>query len=237
MVVLPGGGRVFVPLDPHTRELYLTGSYEPHYEKWAAELLRPGDVAVDVGANIGIHAVMYAGLVGPTGHVYAFEPNPSTAANIERSVALNGWEDRLTVVQAGLSETTGELAFRVTEGLAPTSSFAEDPWLGGYEAQSVKTYALDDFDFGGRVRLMKVDVEGWESHVFAGGQRFFAERPPEFLGIEFSSIRDTQPLYETVKRLGYQPVEPAQPVLPAHTAESPHGGHVEVLDVLFRHIA
>lgn len=143
VVTLLGGGRVFLPLgDPHTRELYLTGSFEPHHEKWASSLLRAGDIAVDVGANIGIHAMMYAGLTRPTGRVYAFEPNQSIAAYIHRAVALTGWADRLTVVHAGLSDATGELAFRSTGGLSTTSSFADEPWLESFEPRRVKTYAL-----------------------------------------------------------------------------------------------
>lgn len=235
VVTVLGGGRVFLPLgDPHTRELYLTGSFEPDHERWASSLLRAGDIAVDVGANIGIHAMMYAGFTGPTGHVYAFEPNQSIAAYIHRAVDLNGWAGRLTVVHAGLSDATGELAFRSTGGLATTSSFAEEPWLESIEPTRVKTYALDDFDFGGRVRLMKIDVEGWEDHVFAGGTRFFKDTPPEFLAVEFSSIRDTAPLLGTIRALGYESVEPADPVIPVHTRDSPHSGHAEAIDVLFR---
>lgn len=226
---------MFLPLgDPHTRELYLTGSFEPHHEKWAFSLLRAGDIAVDVGANIGIHAVMYAGFTGSAGHVYAFEPNRSIAASIHRAVALDGWEDRVSVVHAGLSDASGELALRTTGGLATTSSFADEPWLESLQPTRVQTFALDDFDFGGSVRLTKVDVEGWEDHVFADDKRFFKETPPEFLAVKFSSIRDTAPLLETMRGLGYESLEPAEPALPRHAQESPHSGHAEAIDVLFR---
>src|SRR5205807_5464610 len=73
--------------------LYFFGEWEPNLTAWLARTLRPGDVFVDVGANIGYFSVLAAGLVGPAGAVVAVEPSPTAfgmlVANLARNDAAN----------------------------------------------------------------------------------------------------------------------------------------------------
>lgn len=67
----------------------LLGEFEPHIRTLIRRYLRPGMVAVDVGANIGLHTLQMARAVGPQGRVYAVEPAPDNLKYLKRNIALN----------------------------------------------------------------------------------------------------------------------------------------------------
>lgn len=71
-----------------------------------SECLEPGDRFVDVGANIGMITLQAARLVGPSGRVESFEPNPNCFATLERHLAINGIEN-VVAHRVGLSDTSG----------------------------------------------------------------------------------------------------------------------------------
>ena len=60
--------------------------------------LRPGATAVDIGANIGVHALTMAKIVGPSGRIVCFEPLPHIASTLERTLRLNGFGERSQVI-------------------------------------------------------------------------------------------------------------------------------------------
>src|SRR5216684_2115948 len=65
------------------------GTYERHVQRLFRQRLRPGAVALDVGANVGFFTLLASKLVGSAGHVYAFEPLPRNLYYLERHVRLN----------------------------------------------------------------------------------------------------------------------------------------------------
>ena len=69
---------------------FAAGTYEPPVQQALADCLKPGDVVLDVGANVGFIAVIAAKLVGPAGRVVAFEPVPENARLVRRNARLNG---------------------------------------------------------------------------------------------------------------------------------------------------
>jgi FkbM family methyltransferase len=75
-----------------------------------ARVLRAGDVAVDVGANIGYLTVLAALIVGPTGHVVAFEPDPENIARLRVNLALNDCTN-VTVISKAVTNKVGEVEF------------------------------------------------------------------------------------------------------------------------------
>ena len=72
---------------------YITefGVWEPNETKWLVRSVRPGDIVVDICANIGYETTRAAALVGETGRVYAFEPDPLNFEILQRNVEENGW--------------------------------------------------------------------------------------------------------------------------------------------------
>lgn len=155
--------------DQHvSRHVLEHGVWEPFETKLLAERLQEGAVFVDVGANIGYFSQMAAALVGNTGHVFAFEPDASNFSLLHSSTALNGFQSRVTAVQAALSDHAGSAELFLSDSnFGDHQLHADDPGrrsvtvelLNGSDYLASKTDAVD---------LLKIDVQGAELQVMKG---------------------------------------------------------------------
>lgn len=82
---------------------------EPGTIAWLNEL-KAGDVLYDIGANIGIYTLIAANRVGPTGHVYAFEPHPANMASLARNAPSNSFGN-VTIISTPLHSQDGLCPF------------------------------------------------------------------------------------------------------------------------------
>jgi len=150
--------------------------------KFILRVLQPGMTFFDVGANVGLFSLA-AGkkLTGHQSSLYAFEPCPSTYANLKANLLKN----RLTgarAIRVALSDQTGEANLYVNASLKDALNSLEHPSYSDAEVvgrEVVQTITLDDFvarENIARVDVMKVDVEGAELKVFRGGRKLL-ERP------------------------------------------------------------
>jgi FkbM family methyltransferase len=136
-----------------------------------AERLKEGDIAIDIGANVGQHTLVMAALCGASGTVVAFEPNPEARKVLERNIALNpGFKPPLVEALAA-SDEAGELTFFI-EGAHPRSSLAEAALNSNARAITVRTVALDDY--GLAPQWVKIDTEGAEIAILRGARRLLA---------------------------------------------------------------
>jgi len=133
--------------------------------------LGPGMTVVDIGAHIGYYTLQAARLVGKTGRVYAFEPEPQNFALLTKNIELNDYRNVVCVPQAVSSKSgTGELfvsRFSVTHSLSPDSARSS-------EKISIKMTSLDDFfqEAGWRpVNFIKMNIEGWEYYALKGMEK------------------------------------------------------------------
>jgi FkbM family methyltransferase len=160
--------------------LYFGGSiYEPKTTAYFAEVLGPGRVFVDIGANHGYFSVLAAALVGEGGRVVAFEPNPRIFRQLRTHVGLNGFDDRVTLLPSALADAPGEARLFVSQdvgnsGLSSLTPASEHLASGSLSEAHTVSVPVDTFDrwFASsglsRVDLMKIDVEGAEALVLQG---------------------------------------------------------------------
>ncbi len=137
-----------------------------------AEVLAPGGVFVDAGANIGAFTLPAARLVGPEGRVVAIEMMPETVLRLRDHARDNGLTN-IRVVDAALADAGGhEVIARVPARRAGQASIVrQDFGPGALSEQRVRTVTLDEVTAGlERIDLMKVDLEGAEALAFAGGR-------------------------------------------------------------------
>jgi FkbM family methyltransferase len=162
------------------RELYLfPRTYGRFYLRrqlaaYLPTVLREGSVFFDVGANVGIFTQCAAKLVGSTGRVIAFEPEPTTFASLSRSVRRNGLSN-VTCVQAAASDHAGSATFhRASDGTANSLVGEAGHRARRYvEEMTVPVVTLDGYVAetkldAARIALVKVDVEGEEPRTVAG---------------------------------------------------------------------
>jgi FkbM family methyltransferase len=173
--------------------LLLDGLWEANITGWLQSTLKPGQVFVDVGANIGYFTLLGGGLVGPTGRVVAVEAHPGLAELLRRNVVVNGMHHHVTAWhRAAWSEAT-TLQFHQRVHFAANSSVGSVGSSGladlddTEEVVDVEAVALDDLlNPLERVDVMKVDVEGAEVHVFSGLDRTLRANPAITVIFEWS---------------------------------------------------
>jgi len=160
-------------------------------------VLRSGDVFIDVGANVGFFSMMAARLVGAQGKVIAFEPNPAAYALLRGTCNSNGYSHIVEIRECALSDVAKVVPFYVPAvGDSGLASLRPLPRLRAVE-RSVVARRLDDEAAGlGKLKLIKVDVEGGELDVLRGGRRLLERLRPHV-------ICEANP--ETAGRFGYDP--------------------------------
>lgn len=139
-------------------------------------LLRPGDVYLDAGANIGFMSINAARIVGPQGRVFAVEPEPRALRQLAENISINGIHN-IETIQTALSDRSGTAVFRVAtdQGLSRIDSGrGDDPNMVLLEKIEVAVTTLDlmiEERMGGRIpRVVKMDIEGSEFHALSGAR-------------------------------------------------------------------
>lgn len=162
----------------------------PHY-RWIRERLRPGDVALDCGANLGLFTVMMARSVGRRGVVHAFEPSPGALGDLVRVLRMNR-VGNVVVSSSALSDQCGEALFcDITDGdvrreashldLLGRIGFLQEKFnVRDHRPVRVPTVTLDAYtaEHSLAPALMKIDVEGAELLVLEGARRCVAANRP-----------------------------------------------------------
>ncbi len=178
------GNKLYQYAFPIYRPLY--ASYKAYADRAERRLLKqilfPGAVAVDAGANIGIYSRFLARCVGEAGAVHSFEPAPE---NFERLLAATRRFRNVHVLQAAVGERSDQSELYLSGKLNvdhrtyPSNEAAR-------RVVRIEMVALDDyFKPGQRVDLIKMDIQGYELHALRGASRVLADNPSANLLLEF----------------------------------------------------
>jgi len=144
---------------------WYNGLHEPEEMAFVLHALRPADLFVDIGANVGSFTILAAGAVGAK--AIAIEPLPSTHARLLENIRLNDVVDLVEPLCCGISSIAGELRF--TDGLDTMNRVAraDETVL----SQMVPVTTLDHVCAMRMPTIIKIDVEGHECAVLAGGAK------------------------------------------------------------------
>lgn len=188
-VVESDGHRILV--DPRdtaiARHFLLRAGYEQEEKEIFKRIVEPGMVVVDVGANIGDYTLLAARGVGPTGLVYAVEPEPHNFSLLTRNVAENGYAN-VRCLNMALAGEAGRLTLHVDPANYGGSSLIASNVPGTAKAVDVETDTLDHMLATNRpprpVGLIKMDAQGAEAGIMEGALRTL-EIPDLCLILEF----------------------------------------------------
>ncbi|MCJ2142946.1 FkbM family methyltransferase [Methylobacterium sp. E-066] len=161
------------------------GIWEPHIMKLMASLVRPGDTCFDIGANIGVHSIVFSELVGDSGQVYSFEPSSVSSTFLQRNVKNNELAN-VKCFQIGFGRTSsrpqfthfvniGGCSFVNPEG--DVSEVIRTAWNAELETitETVQIESFDTWCAGQKIKridVLKLDAEGSEIAVIEGGLQF-----------------------------------------------------------------
>lgn len=200
----------------HAEELFLPiwlhGLYEPRLTRLYRELVGPGMTVLDVGANVGWYTALFAGWVGPTGAVHAFEPLPRLAAFCRENVALNQTLAQIRVNEFALGSTVGDFTVYTFDGLSDAHASATTLDRDDATPHRCRVTTLDRYlsESGCRhVDFIKCDVEGHELEVFRGGKALLerGEAPPIAFEVNMRCLAsrgiDSDDLRQALGAVGY----------------------------------
>lgn len=175
------------------------GEYSEREFDLLRQLVRPGDMVAEVGANIGAHTVPLARLVGREGAVFAFEPQRIIFQILCANLVLNGLRNVLAH-PVGLGRETGVLRVPPVDYGAP-GDFGGIALVDG-PGEPVQVMTLDQYGLQ-RLRLLKIDAEGMEEQVLQGARGTIARLRP-LLYVENDRADTSAALIRTVRGLGYR---------------------------------
>jgi FkbM family methyltransferase len=178
-----------------TPEIAQHGTYEFYEEVFAKRVVRPGDWAIDVGANVGAFSLVFANSVGPSGRVFSYEPNPLPASLLKKSLVTNWFHDRVSVREMALSSEVGTFTLRFNrERLGDATLAAKEntgtfektvALLGSSNEVEVPVRTLDlEFPVDLPIRILKIDAEGFDHHVLRGAARLLERNSIDILMLE-----------------------------------------------------
>lgn len=171
------------------KQIYFQGYFEWAETRFLRRSLKPGDVFVDVGANIGWHSLVAASRVGAAGRVHAFEPVSSTFDELASNIALNHF-DQVVMHKFGLSDCDGVVdIFGNKDSDSGGNSLIHGEGYSILEKIRIRRGEDVLTELGvDRIDLLKVDVEGAEIMVLRGLQRFFDEGRIRAMLLEINPI-------------------------------------------------
>lgn len=179
-------GGVRYRLEPSSwvaRSIYYLGDWEHWDTVYLRRAIKPGWTVIDVGANLGYHALLASCLVGPEGHIFAFEPSPSTYQALVTNIVLNQAHN-ITPCQTALSDSCGVVSvIEETQDDYNRIGLPGEP--GRIEIPSVTLDQFVEEQQIKRIDLIKVDIEGAE-HKFLQGAHTTIESFRPLIAIELN---------------------------------------------------
>ncbi len=171
--------------------------------KFLRRLLQPGQRVIDIGANYGVYTLSMAKTVGPTGHVYAFEPASSTAELLAQGIAANKFT-QIVLERSALSNTCGVAQLTLNDN-SELNALVHGEFISN-SSETVPLVTLDEclerYDWRD-IDFMKIDAEGEEKNILDGGARFFDELSPLIQYEVKAGERVHMELVQNFDELGY----------------------------------
>lgn len=201
------------------RYIYYFGIWEPNVEALLQARLQPGDVFIDVGANIGYFTLLGAKLVGLQGRVVSIEASTSTMRHLKANIARNHFDNRIRCVHAAASDSEGTvILYEGQKGNIGSASIVRAEGQASEEVRSASLEKLLEPNEIESARIIKIDVEGAEWLVFRGMQPLLSRlRADAEIVMEINpELSEADRVVELLARGGWN----AYALMSPHTMES-----------------
>ncbi len=189
--------------------LFWNGTYQDDVQMCFRLLLQEGDVVFDIGGHFGLMSIVADQLVGNSGQVIAFEPNPQSRQTLQYHLDLNK-ATNVTIEPVGLLDKVGTLDFYITEASANSTFVKTFANSRQYEKTVVNIDTLDGYvqRTGISPNFIKIDIEGAEYECLLGGEETIRSAKPIIMtefnpNSQTNSILDERRALYLLKDYGY----------------------------------
>ena len=180
---------------------------------WISEQVRPGDVFLDIGANVGIYTLAAAHRAGVSGRVYAIEPHKPNAVSLMRNVIQNGFGDRVTVLAIPVADRRMVAMFQYRQmEAASTGSQLNSTSVNGKEFRPKASelcigLPVDELVASEAIRapnIVKIDVDGIELDILKGMRELLAsQNRPRSIQVELN-VGEHEAIVDHMTSSGYR---------------------------------
>lgn len=176
------------------------GYWESFYTLACRRLIQPGWHCVDVGANYGYYATLFAQLVGRSGRIMALEPNPAIYSLLVETLRINALDCPFEILPIAAADQPGEMPLWTAEDNSGNASFIRHIAAHGAEPQVVAVDTLDHLLAPWhRVDLIKIDAEGAEELIWTGMEQTLARGCRVMMEVQMSRYADPQAFWRRIK--------------------------------------
>lgn len=186
-------------------KIFFFGAYETGTNNILAKYIKPTDVVIEAGANMGSETVLIGKML-KGGHLYAFEPNPYTFERLKINISINELAN-VSAHDVALGESNGGIQFNI---------YPKDFCNSGMSSKYMETSktrkidvvqkTLDTFvaESGiAKVDFIKMDIQGAEMDMIVGASGIISQFKPTIFTEACEPYNDTKQLYEKLKGFGY----------------------------------
>ena len=193
------GSKMF--LDPgDSLDLSINGVYGELDTKIIREEIHEGDIVIDVGANIGYYTLIFAQLVGSSGKVFAFEPEPKNFEILRKNIEINNYQNIIAEQKIVSDESGMTKLFIAEQGIVGHRINQQKSSQKFIEVESI---ILDNYikklNLDNKINFIKIDVEGSEPKVLEGAKEIMQKSNQLKIFTEFNR--------EAVEEYGIEPKE------------------------------
>lgn len=190
---------VTIPKDSGSVDLFFLGVIESSTTAVISSLLKPSDIFLDIGANIGWYTNLAATII-KDGVVHSFEPVPSIFEKLKRNTSLNDYLCTCNLNNLALGNKTGTVEIYTFAGLPDGHSSLSTHEREDFRVSETEIVPLDDYlkeNNIEQVDFIKIDAEGSEMNILEGAQKLFQMSSPPLLIIEMNE--------DASRSFGYSP--------------------------------
>ena len=166
------------------------GSWEPEMVDALNHLVKPGNIVVHLGTHIGFHDVVLGKIVGPTGHVYAFEPNPESYDIVKKNLVINNLDNIFTLYPLGVTD-------KLDDGQKSHICFDYAHTGGGFVSKNtidekskctdITLTSLDNtLSDLPKIDVLFMDIEGFELKAINGASALLKRSPEAIIILEWT---------------------------------------------------
>lgn len=170
------------------------GKWEPGITSVFMKTVKKGATVVDIGGHLGYYTILAGHLIGNSGKVYTFEPNPTIFETLFKNVFINGFIDQIKIENKIVYSHSTKLRFntlkRATGGnsIVNFSDTYKEKFQESVQTIEVEAISLDDyFDDNIKIDIMKIDAEGSEPYIFQGMKKLLSRTKAITIFCEFNA--------------------------------------------------